>query len=37
MKAKYPTLALDIVLHIAATAVFPPPAAASPADASPKK
>jgi glyoxylase-like metal-dependent hydrolase (beta-lactamase superfamily II) len=34
MKAKYPTLALDIVLHIGATAAFPP---AAPADASPKK
>jgi glyoxylase-like metal-dependent hydrolase (beta-lactamase superfamily II) len=31
MKAKYPALALDIVLHIGASAVFPPPAAA-PAD-----
>lgn len=37
MKAKYPTLALDVVLHIAATAAFPPPAATPPADAKPKK
>jgi glyoxylase-like metal-dependent hydrolase (beta-lactamase superfamily II) len=36
MKAKFPTLALDIVLHIGATAVFPP-SAPPPADGSPKK